>query len=177
MWIEAGVALMGSAAASFRPLVDALNHFAFVDAQGHAIPSRLIEGEGNPLWDQWTWPNTLVLEDKATLLWRGAAGTLTQFLGVDGSALLICGVRVLVSRDGLALICAANVCTKGDCSECEVQWKEVRVVPVGSALANSNLNELVAAVITEAPAAAERFTALVQKLASRGSTDVTPAAL
>jgi serine/threonine protein kinase len=162
-WIECGIGLMRSAASLFVPLIDALNQFGFTDGQGRAMPSRLIEGEGNPLWDQWTWPNTLVSEDKETL-WRGAAGTFTQFMGLNETALLICGIRIVVSETGTVTICAANVFTLGgEGGDCEIQWKEVRVVPAGSARTDSALNELVSKVIAEAPAAVGNYIALIKK--------------
>jgi|688.fasta_scaffold240839_1 serine/threonine protein kinase len=159
MW---GNDLMDTAASKFRDLVDALSNFGFTDQDGSPLPARLIQGEGNPIWDQWTFPHVLV-EETPDLVWRGAAGTIVQFVQANGpTALLISGIRILVREDQSVVLCAAHVCiADGGIKECQVVWREEAKSEIGSAAADKTVRILSSQLLVEAPKATEAFKSMI----------------
>lgn len=162
LWRESGMQLLKEAEDKIGPLALALNEFHFEEPDGREIPTRLITGETNQLWDQWTFPNVIVRDDVDTW-WYGGTGTISQFLSKSGTVLLITGVRVLISHEGILTVCAAIVCTRGSGgADCEVLWTERRQAAVGSALAQASLLELLNIMQENILPAVERFVSMIR---------------
>lgn len=161
-WKSSGLQLLQEAEIQIGPLALALNELHFEDPDGREIPTRIITGETNRLWDQWTYPKVLVRDDVDTW-WHGGTGTISQFLSTSGTALLITGVRVLISNAGSVTICAAIVCTGGGGgADCEILWTDRREATVGSAIAQSSLVDVLNAMQENIPSAVERLASMIR---------------
>jgi serine/threonine protein kinase len=160
-----GMELMKAAASNFVPLVDALNSFGFTDQEGYPLPARLIEGEGNPIWDQWTYPEVLV-DESGDIVWRGAAGTIAQFVQSRGpSALLVSGVRIIVRSDQSVTFCAAHVSiAAGGIKDHQIIWRADAKSQIGSATADSTLRSLVSQLLGNAPLGVVVFKSMIQRV-------------
>ena len=158
-----GKELMDAATSRLLPFVDALSSFGFTDYEGNPLPARLIEGEGNQIWDQWTHPNVLVKET-GDIVWRGAAGTMAQFVQPKGpTAILVSGIRILVRGDQTVAFCAAHVCiADGGMKESTIVWRVDTTSQVGTASADEALRSLVSQMLDVAPQATEAFTSMIR---------------
>ncbi|MBB01149.1 MAG: hypothetical protein CMJ47_00725, partial [Planctomyces sp.] len=158
-----GGQLMDAASSELAPLVHALSKFDFTDSKGRPLPARLIEGENNLLWDQWTYPSVLV-DDSKGVIWSGVSGTIAQFVQLvqpkDPSTLLISGVRILVHKDERATFCGAHVCVQG--SKCDVLWRCDKEAVVGTAGAHEVLQSLISELLSVSPKATQHFLTMIE---------------
>lgn len=160
-----GMELMKAAASNFVPLVDALNSFGFTDQEGYPLPARIIEGEGNPIWDQWTYPEVLV-DESGDIVWRGAAGTIAQFVqSIGPSALLVSGIRIVVRSDQSVTFCAAHVSiATGGIKDHQIIWRADANSQIGSATADAILRSLVSQLLENAPFGTAGFKSMIQRV-------------